>query len=178
MPTPLQDLYLIWSAKYIYVARYAALQLDPVLSGYQYHLGLEFLLKAALINRFSTKQLKYIGHDLMLLWHSVKGLYSPTDLNAHDFVIEALNEFGDIRYPDQFLGKNVVFNLRINVHAPGLADSIAPGARKYEVDLAALDNVVLDLFKLIGVPTAAYFKGLNQNHIGAQPVLSPGFLQD
>src|SRR5947209_19244462 len=95
-----------------YVAGRAALACHcPHVPGNLFHHAVEMLLKGQLsktVPMAVLKNSKKFGHDLQPLWSAFKKLFPNEGLDEFDPMIDGLNTFEDIRYPDKILEKGAV----------------------------------------------------------------------
>lgn len=116
------------------------------------------LLKGKLAHHRSLKKLKKLGHDLVKCWTAFKSVLPGEDLSQHDDVITLLNEFEDLRYPDDLLKFGAViimgFVTRADIGSP------SPGTVEptYTLSVTDLDALMDRLFKLCGINPEAYMK--------------------
>jgi hypothetical protein len=77
--------------------------LIPVAANLHHH-AIEMLLKGALSKTMKLEELKNkLGHKLEKIWAEFKAGANDPNLSRFDKMIEELNKFEDIRYPDKLL---------------------------------------------------------------------------
>jgi hypothetical protein len=157
MPTaieefPRTDLYFYTMGLQYYLAgRFGALNQLTLVSGPTLHHAVEMLLKGKLAHHHSLQELKKISHDLNKCWIAFKAVFPTENLAPHDDIIDALNEFEDLRYPDNLLkfGAHVTIGLvtRSKMGAKPAA-TVEPG---YQLSITDLDALMNRLFGLCGI---------------------------
>jgi len=103
-----------YGCQYYVAGRYGVFAaLLPVAANLHHH-AIELLLKGALSRSMSLKEMKdKLGHKLDRCWEAFKTQAGEKNLNWFDVVIEKLNQFEDIRYPDELLrnGASMMFDI-------------------------------------------------------------------
>ena len=64
------------------------------------HHAVEMLLKCGLVESYPLAKLKSFGHSLPRLWVEFKALADDHALTAHDWTVNELDKFEQLRYPD------------------------------------------------------------------------------
>jgi hypothetical protein len=97
--------------QYYVAGRFAVIaQLLPVAANLLHH-AIEMLLKGELVH-LEEKQRRDMGHDLTKLWPAYKKrMAAENTLVSFDAIIETLNKFEEIRYPDKVTGMMCKFTL-------------------------------------------------------------------
>ena len=101
--------------------RAAALSHCIFTTGNLLHHAVEMLLKGHLSKTVSLKDLasrKKFGHKLSNSWAAFKGDFPADDLTEFDAMIDALNEFENIRYPDEILAHGVMIGIGFGRSVP------------------------------------------------------------
>jgi hypothetical protein len=143
--------------QYYIAGRFGALhRLTPV-TGNLLHHAVEMVLKGKLAHHHSLADLKKkFGHDLAKCWAGLKTLFPAEDLSPHDDVVSTLNEFEDLRYPDDLLkfGAHITigFLTRSQMGGPS-SGTIEPG---YQLSITDLDALMGRLFTLCGINPEGY----------------------
>jgi hypothetical protein len=145
--------------QYYAAGRFGALhQLTPV-TGNLLHHAVEMILKGKLAHHHSLADLKdrkKFGHDLGKCWAGFKAVFPAEPLASHDDVINMLNEFEDLRYPDDLLRLgahiSIGFVTRSNMGGPG-PTVVEPG---YQLSITDLDALMNSVFKLCGINPEGY----------------------
>src|SRR4051794_31681926 len=93
-----------YGCQYYVAGRYGVFaSLIPVAANFHHH-AIEMLLKGALSQGMTLKEMKdKLGHKLVRCWEEFKEQAGDPSLNRFDRVIQELNKFEDIRYPDKLL---------------------------------------------------------------------------
>ncbi len=129
--------------------------------GNQMHHAVELLLKACLAKQDSWQEiLKYghrgsYGHDLEKLWAEFKRRNPDPKFAVHDELIQGLNKFEDIRYPEDLIKGGATFGVGLYEldpqHRSGPADSVSaaviPEGRRFYLELPGVDRLVQALAK-------------------------------
>lgn len=145
--------------QYYAAGRFGALhRLSPV-AGNLLHHAVEMILKGKLAHHHSLAELKdrkKFGHDLGKCWAGFKAIFPAEPLAAHDDVVQTLNEFEDLRYPDDILhfGAHITigFVTRPSMGSPD-PSIVEPG---YQLSVTDLDTLMDRLFKLCGINPEGY----------------------
>ena len=100
-PEMVQLSFYSYGFQYYVAGRFAVIaQLSPVAANLLHH-AIEMLLKGELVH-LEEKQRRDMGHDLTKLWPAYKKQMAVEDtLVSFDPIIEKLNKFEEIRYPDE-----------------------------------------------------------------------------
>jgi hypothetical protein len=95
-----------YGCQYYVAGRYGVFAaLMPVAANLHHH-GIEMLLKGALSKTMTLKDMKdKLGHRLEKTWVEFKTVAKDSSLSRFDKVIDELNKFEEIRYPDKLLHK-------------------------------------------------------------------------
>jgi hypothetical protein len=146
--------------QYYAAGRFAALHnLTPV-TGNLLHHAVEMVLKGKLAHHHSLADLKKkFGHDLSTCWTAFKAIFPSENLSPHDDVVNTLNEFEDLRYPDDILkfGAHITmgFVTRSKMAGPP-SGTVQPG---YMLSITDLDALMDGLFNLCRINPRGYMGG-------------------
>jgi hypothetical protein len=143
--------------EYYIAGRFGALHgLTPV-PGNLLHHAVEMVLKGKLAHHYSRADLKnQFRHDLARCWRGFKSIFPTEDLSAHDDVVNTLNEFEDLRYPDDMLkfGAHITIGFVTRSQMGGPPSVVVePG---YMLSVTDLDALMARLFKLCGINPEGY----------------------
>ena len=135
-------------------ARWATLAGLMPAYGNQFHLAVEMYLKGALVEKgFAPDRLRHFGHNLKRLWKAFKRHYDDGTLAQFDQLVQELDRFEKIRYPDQ-IGKGMTMGISIGAGEQTKVWTAKP-LPHYEVNLAAIDGLVRAIVQRTSVnPTA------------------------
>lgn len=143
----LKETFCDLATQYYVAARFAAqVGLLPV-HGNLFHHAVEMYLKAALGGTLPLGQMKKYSHDLTALWDQFKTKHADPFLRRFDPTIQALQNFESIRYPDKIVHKGMLASIAWQPHhaVPGTGSAKVPP--KYEVIIADIDDLVIELLK-------------------------------
>jgi len=143
----ISDAFFVLGSQYYAVARHSAEEFVSPLAGTLYHHAIEMLLKGALSRQMSITELRDLGHNLVNLWRAYKSEYPQSNLAQHDLVIEKINRFEKIRYPDSIVNDGMRVGIKIGGQGPALVNQIPGNAPKYEVNTERIDNVIRAIFE-------------------------------
>jgi len=138
-----------YGCQYYVAGRYGVFaSLLPVAANLHHH-AIEMLLKGALSKSMTLKEMKdKLGHKLEWCWEAFKAQADDASLNRFDRVIQELNKFEDIRYPDKLLelGASMLFD----VTKAGAAMASVGGVSQpqYRLCLEEIDELVAEIFKI------------------------------
>jgi len=152
-----RDAFLMLGSQYYSLARYCANQVYLPVCVTLFHHAIEMLLKGYLSKNKNLKELRNIGHNLNDLWSLFKIVSQDNSLNKFDDVIDKLNQVEDIRYPDLIVEKGYILSIRLGPPTP----LDLPGTEslpQFDIDVSALDDVVIAIFTLGNIPVMPYFK--------------------
>jgi hypothetical protein len=157
-----------------YVAgRWATLAgLMPVY-GNQFHLAVEMFLKGALVGKgVAPDDLRRFGHKVKRLWKAYKRYYDDGTLAQFDQLIQRLDKFEKIRYPDQIV-KGLTMGISIGADEQTTVRTPTP-LPHYEVNLATIDGLVRAIVERASVnPTALMHRLLRPDAKAALSQFNP-----
>ena len=132
--------------------------LAPI-SGCQLHFAIERFLKGYLACNETFDQSKYksiLGHlekkyhhKLIKLWEAFKAETGDTSLSQFDEIIERLDEFEPLRYPDDVLDHGMNCTIGIEEFAPTTLESRSEPV--YYVSLHKIDNLAKTIFEKVPI---------------------------
>ena len=155
MPTPsTEDVRLHFAqlaVQYFVVGRAAAIhQLIPVLGNLLHH-AVEMSLKAGLASSHSLSQLKDLGHSLPRLWHAFVAAYPSSDAPTYHAVIDALEKFEELRYPDSILANGAMMRLALHRSHVGPPSPSPSGVPSYLLVLEDVDELEEAIFSAMNL---------------------------
>jgi hypothetical protein len=148
-----------YASQYYVAGRYGVFaSLIPV-AGNLHHHAIEMFLKGALSKSMSPDDMrKKLGHKLDQCWNVFKQQVGDTSLGRFDRIIEELNKFEEVRYPDELMkrGASMVFNIT----KAGAAMTSIRGVSEpnYSLCLEDLDELVAEIFKIASRNPSVYLK--------------------
>jgi len=136
--------------------------LSPV-TGNLFHHAIEMFLKARISQSISSREMKNkFGHRLKLLWGAFKAEFSSVDLGRFDALIQMLDRFESIRYPDEIITKGAELVIALDRKAAAstgqLSGTLVP---RYEVVMADLDELLAEVLRLSSRNPAFFIARLN-----------------
>ena len=144
-----QAIFLETATQYYVAGRFAAIHhLFPV-SGNLLHHAVEMYLKGVLANNYTLREMfTSFRHDLTKLWDEFKKIFTDSDLSQFDSVIENLNRFERIRYPDKLVveGMSGQFARFRNDFINSASDN-NPTTPAYNLVLEEIDDLVKFIFQ-------------------------------
>ncbi len=135
--------------QYLVAGRFLALQLQVPVAGNLYHHAIEMFLKAALAPSTPARELasRKLGHNLGTLWDRFKTTH-PSTMESFDTVVEALDRFEEIRYPEARFGQGPQLHLAVHRQPDGKSMA-APSAYAMVVeDLDALAQHIVQVARM------------------------------
>ncbi len=147
-PTDAADRHFLGLGMQYYVAaRSAALGgLIPV-CGNLFHHAIEMFLKARLSQTLPLKDLKKLRHELKPLWRAFKAEFPAAKLEEFDKLIDELDAFERIRYPDNVIAEGMAIHLDWEQGECNAA--VPPGVPAiYRVTVTSIDRLVVRIFEL------------------------------
>lgn len=156
-PEMVQLSFYSYGFQYYVAGRFAVIaQLSPVAANLLHH-AIEMLLKGELVH-LEEKQRRDMGHDLTKLWPAYKKQMAVEDtLVSFDPVIEKLNKFEEIRYPDRVPSLRCRFTLEKAAETE--LDALQNDGRSdavYELFLADIDALVAAILEKCTLNPTAY----------------------
>jgi hypothetical protein len=144
------------------VGRWATLAGVMPAYGNEFHLAVEMYLKGALVEKgFAPDHLRRFGHNLKRLWKAFKKHYDDGTLAQFDQLIQQLDRFEKIRYPDQ-IRKGLTMGISIGAGEQNKVWTAKP-LPHYEVNLAEMDRLVRAIVEKASVnPRALMHRLLRQ----------------
>ncbi len=145
--------------EYYVGGRAALLSGNSLITGNLLHHGVEMLLKGQLSKTVPLKHLKdqkKFGHKLSNLWPAFKGTFPSGDLTEFDTMIDELDKFEKIRYPDEILAHGASIAVGFGRGQP--ATSKGPGRTEpaYQIGVGDVDAFFARLLPLCGLNPKAY----------------------
>src|SRR5439155_9132427 len=116
-------------------------------SGNLLHHAVEMLLKGQLSRRLTLAQLKRLSHQLVEVWGDFKRNVGDGELDVFDGVVQALDNFEAIRYPDRIVSQGMFASISLS-GPPPTAESmrgISPPP-SYVLVLEDVDRLVRVIF--------------------------------
>lgn len=143
-----------YGLQYYVAGRFAIVNgFTPVSANLMHH-GVELLLKACLARDDSYETiLKYgykkegYGHDIALLWAAFKGRREAAVPEEFDKVIEGLQAFEDIRYPEHLIQHGAVIRFGLFDVSEPIRDNSQRPERPYSLQLPQIDRLMGLLFE-------------------------------
>ncbi len=154
------------ATQYYVAARLAAQAgLAPV-HGNLFHHAVEMYLKAALIGTIPVAQMnkKPYSHDLTALWDRFKTKEADPGLVRFDSTILALHQFESIRYPDEIVKKGMLVSVAWQPHHAVTAGGSAKQPPKYEVIIAEIDDLVIEVLQRASVNPKFLIMRVHDSH--------------
>jgi hypothetical protein len=148
-----------------YVSGSAALLCNnSLIAGILQHHAVEFLLKGQLSKTIPLEDLKNrkkFGHKLPKLWIAFKSLFPTENLTEFDILIDELEKFETIRYPDEILDHGAQISLGFGSGKP--VSNVNPGRNEpeYQMGFGDLTALFARLFPLCRINPKAYFSFLS-----------------
>jgi hypothetical protein len=151
-----------YGCQYYVAGRYGVFAALIPVAGNLHHHAIEMLLKGALSKSMSLEDMKKtkLRHKLDKIWDAFKTQTGDASLSRFDKVIEELNKFEDIRYPDELLKKGA--SMMFDVTKAGAAMSFVSGVSEpqYKFCLEEIDELVGEIFKIASRNSDAYLKSM------------------
>jgi hypothetical protein len=160
--------------EYYVSGRAAVLCGNTRITGNLLHHAVEMLLKGHLSKTTPLKDLKSrqkFGHNLPKLWTAFKGLFPADDLTEFDTMIDELEKFEEIRYPDEILAHGVRIGLGFGRGKPITRTTPGRPEPVYQMGLGDVDAFFAQLFPLCRLNPRADFMFLSP---GGREVLIEG----
>jgi hypothetical protein len=155
----MQDIFFSTGTQYYIAGRFAAFAaLNPVAGNLMHH-AIEHFLKGGLAKTKSLEDLKRLGHKLPKIWNEFKAQTNDPTLAQFDGVVSTLNDFENIRYPDDAVR---VMQSRFDVTKAGaaaVAAMMTTGSIPSSSSLSEYKLVVEEIDELV----AAIFGAASRN---------------
>ena len=161
-PRAFRQFYAI-ALEYYVSGRAALLCGNTRIPGNLLHHAVEMLLKGQLSKTIpldDLKRSKKFGHKLPLLWTTFKNLFPKHDLTEFDTIIDSVQKFEKIRYPDAILSEGAFIGIGF---CRGNPVSMTPRSTEpeYQIGVGDVDAFFRRLFPLCGLNPKAYFNSLS-----------------
>jgi hypothetical protein len=143
-------------SQYYIAGRYAvSAGLVPV-AGNLLHHAIEMFLKGGLCAHTTEAERRRLGHELADNWSAFKTRLSATHLGKFDPVIDALDKFEDIRYPENIIqnGMGVIF--QFGKTTPTAMSGQVATVPQYELFVGEIDALVKAIFDVSSVNPKAF----------------------
>ena len=141
-------IFFVRNATEYYIAARSSMQAQLFVSGNIFHHAVESFLKAGLAKQGkSLRSLKQLGHNLRKLWGEYKASHPKANLHHHDKTISGLDDFEEIRYPNDARG-SIGVGLQWSGVPPTITTRGGLGSHKqYVLTVDAIDDLVADIMK-------------------------------
>ena len=172
-----------YALQYYVTGRYAvAAQFSPISASLLHH-AVELLLKACLsrgdsadvIRQYGSRNRGY-GHRLATLWTEFTRRNPDVGMGQYATVIEALDHFEDIRYPETLVQDGGMITIGMYEVEPPVGTP--QNDRTYMLMLPQIDRLVAQLFQATGLNHEAFRQMLQREHantylflLNATPIL-------
>jgi hypothetical protein len=155
------DEFFKYGCQYYVAGRYGVFaSLIPIAANLHHH-AIEMLLKGALSKSMTLKEMKArLKHKLEKTWETFKAQANDTSLNRFDGVIEELNKFEDIRYPDNLLKNGASMTFGITKAGAAMTSTSGVSVPSYELCLEEIDELIAEIFKVASRNPNVYLKGM------------------
>jgi len=100
---------------------------------------------------------KKFGHGFPALWATFKGLFPAENLSEFDQMIDELERFESIRYPDEILRRGASIAIGRGRGRPITASTPGRTEPAYQIGMGDVDAFFGRLFPLCGMNPQAYF---------------------
>jgi hypothetical protein len=149
--------------------------LSPV-TGNLFHHAVEMFLKARISQSMSSDDMKKkFGHGLKLLWQAFKAEFPSVNLGRFDALVDALDRFESIRYPDEIVAKGAQLVIALDRNAATSTRQLSgTPVPRYEIVLADLDELIAEVLRVSSRNPAFFTNGLNQYAREAMKYENPG----
>jgi len=95
--------YVELGLQYLIAAKFATTSRLHLIAGNLYHHGIEILLKSYLLKTYKLADTKNMCHNLLKIWNVIKSEVRDPKLDEFDGIIQELDRFEKIRYPDKMV---------------------------------------------------------------------------
>jgi hypothetical protein len=151
--------------QYYVAGRFAASEgvaMSPV-SGTLFHHAIEMFLKGELTNHLTEGQRIGLKHRLKLTWNKFKAhIEGGPALSIFDQVIDELDKFEDIRYPEKIVSEGMTCSIGFGQRNPNPMKTSSRSPR-YELFVGELDALVKAILDKSGV-NPSFFTRRYQKH--------------
>ena len=148
MSEALTDQFFRYGCQYYVVGRYGVYAAFFPVAANLHHHAIEMLLKGTLAGWMSPKDMKKLSHNLNAIWEVFKAVIDEPSLTQFDAVIEELNKFEDIRYPDQLLATGA--SMMFDITKAGATQSHVSGVSEpqFKLCLEEIDELIAHIFRI------------------------------
>jgi hypothetical protein len=124
-----------------------------------FHHAIERYLKGGLSMTLSLEEIEKPRHNLNKIWATFKSYKKVDLLSEFDKVVEQLNKFEKLRYPDLFLKEDITM-----IKGSGVVsmDEESRPMPAYTLVLDDIDRLVQELFAVCGVDLKAHTQFLRE----------------
>lgn len=150
--------------KYYVIGRAALCCGNTFITGNLLHHAVEMLLKGQVSKTIPLEDLKNrkrFGHKLPKLWTAFKGLFPTEDLTEFDMMIDELEKFEKIRYPDEILAHGACIGLGFDRGKPVTNRTPGRTEPEYQMGVGDVDAFFARLFPLCRLNPKAYLSFLS-----------------
>ena len=151
--------------EYYASGRSAFLSNSVFVAGNLLHHAVEMMLKGHLLKTILPTDLakRKFGHNLLILWTAFKATFPSNDLAEFDAMIDALNRFEEIRYPDKIIEHGVAIGMALGRNQPVTSLDPARAETTYQIAIGDVDALFARLFPLCRMNPKAYFLFLSEH---------------
>jgi hypothetical protein len=143
------NLFLQNACQYYATARFAVHAECMPVCGNLFHHAVEMFLKAGLAQRRELSELRNMSHKLKeKLWPAFKQDFANPGLTRHDKTIACLDEFEDIRYPDEVLKRGMGVTADWSSGSAVILAGKASTPQQYKIVVSDIDDLIADVFKV------------------------------
>ncbi len=142
--------------QYYAAGRFAAVNAMIPVAGNLLHHAFEMILKGNLVKQYSLEQIKDCGHKLRKSWGRFKARYPNENLARFDGFVDGLDEFENLRYPDDLLQNGAHITLGFTPGQTGSGFSPLPGQPYYDLSIADFDALMKQIFRLCGIDPSRF----------------------
>jgi hypothetical protein len=143
-------------SQYYIAGRYAvSAGLVPV-AGNLLHHAIEMFLKGGLCANMTEAERRQLGHKLVDNWRAFKTRFSAGDFGSFDAVIDSLDKFENIRYPESIVRKGMGVIFQFGKATPIAISGSAVSVAKFELFVGEIDALVKVIFDVSSVNPKAF----------------------
>jgi hypothetical protein len=146
-----KDTFCDFATQYYVAARLAARAGLVPIHGNLFHHAVEMYLKGALVGTLPVEDMKRkpYSHDLTAIWDRFKTKEADPALARFDPLVQKLQLFESIRYPDKIVNEGLVATVVWQAHHATTVSGSVRIPPKYEFIIEDVDNLMIEVLHRI-----------------------------
>jgi len=164
MPLEASHLFQGSGIEYYALARVGARCHLTLVVGNLFHHAVEMLIKGHLSKSQTLEQLKKLGHGLPQLWVAFKAEFPDPALVRFDSLVDSLQKFESIRYPDKMLESGAQITYAWAPPIPSVVSTSPPiTSPVYAFSVTEIDELIAEIVRLSRLNPLSFTQSMNSH---------------